>query len=170
MVQAGAVERRGLAIRSPHPGYPRHLRLAESRCHQAGREVLRGRATLGRLSPSFFAPDRTSDEVICLGRKECRCRGSSVLCRDLASFPCVNRFSVSPLLFHEKSLAAAEVVLADQGKTPLSRHADVRRWHRTRDWAYLDTVPIGEDFVLDCREYPEASSGFVRYSNVGNRR
>ena len=26
--------------------------------------------------------------------------------------------------------------LPSRGKTPLSRHADVRRWHRTRDWVY----------------------------------
>jgi hypothetical protein len=38
----------------------------------------------------------------------------------------------------------------------LSRHADIRRWRRTSEWVYLDTVPIGQEFVLDCKEYPEA--------------
>jgi len=43
-----------------------------------------------------------------------------------------------------------------QGRTPLSFHGNPDRWS-CREWnLYLQTVAKGQEFVLDCREYPEA--------------
>jgi hypothetical protein len=32
----------------------------------------------------------------------------------------------------------------------------LRRWRRRGGSVYLSTVPIGQEFVLDCDHYPEA--------------
>ena len=44
-----------------------------------------------------------------------------------------------------------------QGRTPLSYHGKSDRWVRRNDCVYLQTVSKGQEFVLDCREYPEAT-------------
>lgn len=38
----------------------------------------------------------------------------------------------------------------------LSCHADGKWWQKSGDWVNLTTVPIGQEFVLDCDEYPES--------------
>jgi hypothetical protein len=45
---------------------------------------------------------------------------------------------------------------APNGRSPLSRHADSKRWSVVGDWARLRTVPIGQEFVLDLDAYPKA--------------
>ncbi len=42
------------------------------------------------------------------------------------------------------------------GRTPLTYHSDVQRWHRRGDRTELKSVPRGQEFVLNCDEYPEA--------------
>lgn len=41
------------------------------------------------------------------------------------------------------------------GKKPLGFHRDKRRWGKDGKWALLEVVDIGQEFVLDCSEYPE---------------
>ncbi|MGD0921677.1 MAG: hypothetical protein ABSA70_07950 [Terriglobia bacterium] len=41
------------------------------------------------------------------------------------------------------------------GKKPLTYHEDKRRWNRDRKGTVLRTVPRGQEFVLDCAQYPE---------------
>ena len=56
----------------------------------------------------------------------------------------------------------------DGNKTPLSYHGDLARWKYDRDYAYLQSVGRGQEFVLDLKQYPEAVnwvSGLV--SSVG---
>ncbi|MEO8314995.1 MAG: hypothetical protein ABI645_09395 [Pseudomonadota bacterium] len=43
-----------------------------------------------------------------------------------------------------------------QGRTPLSYHGRPDRWSRRDGRLYLQTVSKGQEFVLDCRDYPEA--------------
>ena len=43
------------------------------------------------------------------------------------------------------------------GRTPLSYHGKLDRWRSQGDRLYLQTVAKGQEFVLDCREYVEAS-------------
>jgi hypothetical protein len=43
-----------------------------------------------------------------------------------------------------------------KGRAPLSYHGRPDRWARRDDRLYLQTVSKGQEFVLDCREYPEA--------------
>lgn len=43
-----------------------------------------------------------------------------------------------------------------QGRTPLSFHGNPDRWRCREGNLYLQTVAKGQEFVLDCREYPEA--------------
>ena len=53
----------------------------------------------------------------------------------------------------------------DGGRTPLTYHPDATRWQRDNDFAYLQSVGRGQEFVLDLEEYPEAMSwiaGMVR--------
>jgi hypothetical protein len=40
--------------------------------------------------------------------------------------------------------------------TPLTYHSDHSRWSRTENATLLRSVPIGQEFVLDCVDYPEA--------------
>ena len=42
------------------------------------------------------------------------------------------------------------------GRTPLTYHRNLSRWQRTDRATRLKTVPRGQEFVLDCKEYPEA--------------
>ena len=51
--------------------------------------------------------------------------------------------------------------LLPEGRTPLSYHANPKRWRRAGKWVYLDSVGRGQEFVLDTSEYPEAA-GWVR--------
>lgn len=44
----------------------------------------------------------------------------------------------------------------DNVRTPLSYHGDLNRWQRTKDHVLLRTAPRGQEFVLDCNDYPEA--------------
>ena len=105
-----------------------------------------------------FSPDRTPEEVICLARNEMSLPKVKRPLPGFGVFPEVRVDSLSDRsLFHAKSMAAAEVVPADQGQErPYRATPTCGVGIRTRDWAYLDTVPIGQEFVLDCREYPEA--------------
>ena len=41
-------------------------------------------------------------------------------------------------------------------RRPLTYHADSRRWQKRDDRAVLKSVARGQEFVLDCDEYPEA--------------
>ena len=42
-------------------------------------------------------------------------------------------------------------------KTPLTYHSDLKRWKRENDYVQLNSVARGQEFVLDCRHYPEAT-------------
>lgn len=44
------------------------------------------------------------------------------------------------------------------GRIPLSYHGSPHRWNREGDRLQLRTVAKGQEFVLDCDEYPEATS------------
>jgi hypothetical protein len=41
-------------------------------------------------------------------------------------------------------------------RPPLTYHGDLTRWQRTNRGTLLNTVARGQEFVLDCGEYPEA--------------
>ena len=47
------------------------------------------------------------------------------------------------------------------GRAPLTYHGDPGRWQRTGRGTRLRTVARGQEFVLDCEEYPEAM-GWLR--------
>lgn len=42
------------------------------------------------------------------------------------------------------------------GKTPLTFHGDPSCWEAAGDYARLKTVGRGQEFVLDCNQYPDA--------------
>ena len=42
-----------------------------------------------------------------------------------------------------------------EGVAPLSYHTDARRWTMAGDHILLKTVARGQEFVLDCGDYPE---------------
>jgi hypothetical protein len=44
----------------------------------------------------------------------------------------------------------------DNGKTPLTFHPNMDRWSKENDFVLLKTVSKGQEFVLNCDEYPEA--------------
>jgi Nucleotide modification associated domain 3 len=46
------------------------------------------------------------------------------------------------------------------GKPALSYHSDPRRWTRDGDDCYVQSVGRGQEFVLDCDHFPEASDWF----------
>lgn len=51
---------------------------------------------------------------------------------------------------------------------PLTYHADLRRWQTRGDRTVLKSVARGQDFVLDCDEYPEAmcwACDLIRHSD-----
>ena len=51
------------------------------------------------------------------------------------------------------------------GRTPLTYHPDATRWQHNDDYACLQSVGRGQEFVLDLEEYPEARgwiAGLVR--------
>jgi hypothetical protein len=43
-----------------------------------------------------------------------------------------------------------------EGRSPLSYHGDLKRWRKVTDGVSLDSVSRGQEFVLDCDDYPEA--------------
>jgi hypothetical protein len=43
-----------------------------------------------------------------------------------------------------------------EGRTPLTYHADAKRWQQCGHRTELQAVARGQEFVLDCAEYPEA--------------
>lgn len=43
-----------------------------------------------------------------------------------------------------------------EGKTPLTFHGDPSCWEAVGDYARLKTVGRGQEFVLDCNQYPDA--------------
>ena len=45
-----------------------------------------------------------------------------------------------------------------EGRTPLTYHGDLDRWSRTESVTTLRSVGRGQEFVLDCNEYPEATA------------
>lgn len=52
-------------------------------------------------------------------------------------------------------------------RAPLSRHGDPKRWQRNADGSTrLQTVPIGQEFVLDVDQYPEANSWLAQIFSV----
>lgn len=48
-----------------------------------------------------------------------------------------------------------------QGKPPLSYHADLTRWSCDEEYAYLRSAMRGQEFVLDTRHYPEAAAWLI---------
>jgi hypothetical protein len=44
----------------------------------------------------------------------------------------------------------------ENGRTPLTYHNDLNRWERTHHKTKLKTAARGQEFVLDCDDYPEA--------------
>ena len=42
------------------------------------------------------------------------------------------------------------------GRPALTYHHNLNRWHAADDYVHLDTAKRGQEFVLDCDEYPEA--------------
>ncbi len=55
-------------------------------------------------------------------------------------------------------------------RTPLSRHRDLKRWRKCQDWVHLATVPIGQEFVLDCDQYPESREWLKQLFNSLRKR
>ena len=43
-----------------------------------------------------------------------------------------------------------------ENRTPLTYHGDARRWRRQGERTVLKAVSKGQEFILDCEEYPEA--------------
>ena len=39
----------------------------------------------------------------------------------------------------------------------MSCHRDPKRWRKDGKYAYLSTVPIGQEFVLDCEQRPASA-------------
>lgn len=104
-----------------------------------------------------FSRGRTSEEVVCLARSQMSLPGERRTLPGFGVFPiCHSSLCLTAPFSTRSRWRLPKWFWPGGGKTPLSRHADIRRWHRTRDWVYLDTVPIGQEFVLDCQEYPEA--------------
>lgn len=55
-----------------------------------------------------------------------------------------------------------------EGKSALSYHTSLSRWQLVEDHVLLNSVGRGQEFVLDCQEYPEALSwltGMLRLQN-----
>lgn len=52
------------------------------------------------------------------------------------------------------------------GKPALSYHSAAHRWTRDGDRVRLQTVSRGQEFVLDCEQYPEAPSWLVQRTGV----
>jgi hypothetical protein len=47
-----------------------------------------------------------------------------------------------------------------KGISPLKYHGDLTRWQKTKGSTLLNTVTRGQEFILDCEEYPEAVEWF----------
>ena len=44
-----------------------------------------------------------------------------------------------------------------ENRRPLTYHTDKHRWRKRGDRVELESVARGQEFVLDCEEYPEAT-------------
>lgn len=57
----------------------------------------------------------------------------------------------------------------ENGRKPLTYHGDLGRWRRTDDRTELRTAARGQEFILDCGEYPEAVpwlSGLLKRAEI----
>jgi len=55
------------------------------------------------------------------------------------------------------------------GKFPLTYHRDLSRWQQSAHGTKLQTVARGQEFVLDCDDYPESIAWLGRLLGVGIR-
>lgn len=71
----------------------------------------------------------------------------------------------SPLVLTERGKSRSHWLLPEgfypNGRTSLTYHADPRRWEMTEAGARLAVVGRGQEFVLDCDEYPEVVEWIV---------
>lgn len=44
----------------------------------------------------------------------------------------------------------------EEGRYPLTYHTDLKRWGREKGHVQLQSVAKGQEFILDCTEYPES--------------
>jgi hypothetical protein len=54
------------------------------------------------------------------------------------------------------------------GRRPLTYHSNMERWRMTAEGAELKAVAKGQEFILDCDEYPEALSWLSYVLRLGN--
>jgi hypothetical protein len=109
-----------------------------------------------RMHPHFAAPDRYRNNTVYIASDRLTSVNSFIagagvfdaLSPELIltqSEPYLGRSTWRlPSLFHP------------DGRTPLSRHHAASRWNSNGSTVQLRSVPIGQEFVLDLDEYPEA--------------
>jgi hypothetical protein len=54
----------------------------------------------------------------------------------------------------------------ERGKTPLSYHSNMGRWHTKGDNSELKAASRGQEFVLNASEYPEAHEWLQELMNI----
>jgi hypothetical protein len=55
-----------------------------------------------------------------------------------------------------------------RGRPALTYHGDVNRWSAAEDHVHLDSAKRGQEFVLDCDEYPEAIDWLADLLSIAN--
>lgn len=50
------------------------------------------------------------------------------------------------------------LAFSPRGRVPLTYHGNLDRWEETGDGVRLSTVGRGQEFILDCEDYPEVAS------------
>lgn len=107
--------------------------------------------------PHFYRSDDPNN-VLYLGRRHLRLAGQTGDLPGAAVFP---SFSKKQQLTKPCSQKVSLWELPGwfypgKHRTPLTYHADSKRWQRNGDTTELNSVGRGQEFILDCDEYPEA--------------
>ncbi len=115
--------------------------------------------------PHFHRPaDKTNTVYIAkehldIPRAESRSlAGAGVFQRFSSQLQLTAPFSERPTLWQLPSW-----LYPSEGKTPLTYHSDLKRWQKKNGHTILNSANRGQEFVLDCANYPE-SIGWVSAS------
>jgi hypothetical protein len=111
-----------------------------------------------KYHPHFHRPDDTK-HVVYIARKTATIfDGSGTVLPGAGAF---RRYSRSLQLTDDlsdkvSSWSMPGWLFPGEARTPLSYHAESQRWERRGDKVILNSAARGQEFVLDCDQYPEA--------------
>ena len=105
-----------------------------------------------------FRGDRGANNTLYVAANELRLRGERIDAPGAGLFPRIDASLV--LTAPDASPSRWRLppgFFPDFGRVPLSHHGNLDRWRRGPEGCSLESVPRGQEFVLDVAQYPEVA-------------